>query len=572
MLTEISIKNLGVIESTTVELSPGLTVLTGETGAGKTMVVTGLRLIAGNRADASRVRSQAKKAEVEGIFSTEKMAQSLQSELASLVEDSGGSPDESGEFITTRTVSKSGRSRAYLGGRSVPAATLAKFTEPLLTIHGQNDQLRLLGADQQLEILDAFDPAINPLLNEYKETYSQWRKLAKDYRRRTESTRELAREADQLSFAINEINEVDPQTGEDEELTSSIRRMQDADALREAAVVALTAIDGTETMGQYSEEDPASTLIGRASDALQGSEDIALQQLGSELAEISSRLGSITAELGSYLADLSVDPAELDRMLTRQQDLRSLIRKYGADINDVLAYRDKAQQRLNGIDTSSEAIEELKKQLVAVEKELKAAAKKLSQKRRQASKELSSAVTSELRNLAMPKARIEVSVESVDPGPSGIDEVELRLAPNDGSEAKPLASAASGGELSRVMLAIEVIASRGVSGATFVFDEVDAGVGGRAAVEIGRRLARLAVDNQVLVVTHLPQVAAYADTHIHVAKDVGDESVTSGVSTLSDEQRIEELARMLAGLDDTDTGRAHAKELLQRARRERQDF
>lgn len=568
MLTEISIRNLGVIEHTQVELSPGLTVLTGETGAGKTMVVTGLRLLAGGRADASRVRSSAQKAEVEGIFNTDLMPETVQSHLAQLVDDSGGQADEPGEYITARTVSANGRSRAYLGGRSVPAATLSDFSEQLLTIHGQNDQLRLLGADQQREVLDNYVPAIAPLLTEYKEVYARWKRLAKDFKKRTESTRELAREVDQLTLAINEIAQIDPQADEDEELASAIRRMQDADALREAAATALTAIDGSESMGQYSEDEPASLLIGRASDALTSSEDSALKDLGSELTEISSRLGSITSELGSYLADLSVDPAELDHMLSRQQDLRILIRKYGASINDVLNYKEEAEKRLSSIDTSSESIEELKKQLVAAEADLKKAAIALSKARRQAAKSLGDAVTDELRNLAMPKARIEVAVSGADPGPFGIDVVELRLAPNEGSPAKPLASAASGGELSRVMLALEVIASGNISGATFVFDEVDAGVGGRAAVEIGRRLARLAVDNQVLVVTHLPQVAAYADTHIHVAKDVGDVTVTSGVSTLSDDQRVEELARMLAGLDDTETGRAHATELLQRARRE----
>ena len=572
MLADIAIENLGVIPSASAELAEGLTVLTGETGAGKTMVVTGLRLLAGGRADASRVRSGAKQAVVEGRFVTTALPTATAARVTELVDAAGGTADENGEFIASRTVSAAGRSRAHLGGRSVPAATLAEFSAPLLTIHGQNDQLRLLAPEQQLAALDRFDPAIAPLLETYREAWRTWRALAKDLRSRTESRRELAQEIDRLQFALDEIDAVEPEPGEDAELLLQIRRLQDVDTLREEASTALAAIDGPEAFGGFAEEDPASTLLGRAEAALSGSEDTELRELGERLAGITSQLGDIGAELGGFLSDLPADPSLLEESLQRQQQLKMLTRKYAPDIDGVLAWRDKARTRLSRIDISSEALDELKKQVAAAEKTMTAAAKKLSAARTKAAARLAEQVTEELQGLAMAKARLTVDVRRVEPGREGADEVELMLAPNAGTEPRPLASSASGGELSRVMLALEVILSAGTQGATLVFDEVDAGVGGRAAVEIGRRLARLAVHNQVIVVTHLPQVAAYADTHLHVAKNVGDESVTSGVLTLSPQERVEELARMLAGLDDTDTGRAHAAELLERAEEERRAF
>lgn len=572
MLADIAIENLGVIPSASAELAEGLTVLTGETGAGKTMVVTGLRLLAGGRADASRVRSGAKQAVVEGRFVTSALPAEVAAQVAELVESAGGAADENGEFIASRTVSAAGRSRAHLGGRSVPAATLAEFSAPLLTIHGQNDQLRLLAPEQQLMALDRHDERIAPLLGTYRQAWRAWRELARDLRQRTESRRELAQEIDRLQFALDEIDAVEPEPGEDAELLTQIRRLQDVDTLREEASTALAAIDGPEAFGGFSEEDPASTLLGRAEASLSGSEDDQLRELGERLASITSQLGDIAAELGGFLSDLPADPSLLEESLQRQQQLKMLTRKYAPDIDGVLAWRDKARKRLSRIDISSEALDELKKQVAAAEQTMQAAAKKLSAARRAAAEQLAEQVTAELQGLAMAKARLTVEVRAVDPGRDGADEVELMLAPNASTEPRPLASSASGGELSRVMLALEVILSAGTQGATLVFDEVDAGVSGRAAVEIGRRLARLATRNQVIVVTHLPQVAAYADTHLHVAKNVGDETVTSGVLTLSPQERVEELARMLAGLDDTDTGRAHAAELLERAEQERRAF
>lgn len=279
--------------------------------------------------------------------------------------------------------------------------------------------------------------------------------------------------------------------------------------------------------------------------------------MGERLSDITSQVSDIAAELGTYLESLPADPNLLEESLRRQQDLKQLTRKYAADIDGVLAWRDAAAEKLDSMDTSAEVLEELKAKVMEAEKQMVAKASALTKARKKAAKNLSMQVTEEIHGLAMPNSALNVEIREAKYSKTGADEVEFQL------NGKPLAGAASGGELSRVMLALEVVLADG-DGATMVFDEVDAGVGGRAAVEIGRRLARLATSNQVIVVTHLPQVAAYADSHLHVSK----EKFTSGVSDLSASERVEELARMLAGLDDTETGRAHAQELFDRAQAE----
>ena len=569
MLAEIAISNLGVISHASSELSPGLTVLTGETGAGKTMVVTGLRLLTGGRADASRVRTGADGAVVEGAFGTQGLPDEVREAVDAIAAGAGAEPDENGEYLVSRSVKASGRSSAHLGGRKVPAATLSELAGHLLTIHGQNDQLRLMAPEQQLAALDRFDPAIQAKLDAYREAYTAWRSAAKELKERTEKRLELAQEVDRLQFAIDEIDAVAPQAGEDEELVATINRLQDVDALREAAETALVAIDGADAVGGVGgEEEPASDLIGRAQAALEGASDQELRDLGARLGEVAGVLSEVSAELGSYTSGLPSDPEELERYLQRQQEIKGLTRKYAPDAAGVVAWRDKAGARLAKIDTSEGAVEKLKAKVAELERAMRKHAAALTKARTKAAGKLGEAVTEELHGLAMPKAQLSVNVTQAQYGRDGADAVEILLAPNSALEPKPLATSASGGELSRVMLALEVILSESSSGATLVFDEVDAGVGGRAAVEIGRRLARLARGNQVIVVTHLPQVAAYADTHLHVSKDIGDVAVTSGVAALQKDERIEELARMMAGMDDSDTGRAHAAELFERAQGE----
>lgn len=586
MLTEIRIDGLGVISTATAQFHEGLTVLTGETGAGKTMVVTSLHLLSGARADAGRVRLGANRAVVEGRFTLDDVNESARAEAERVLESAAAVADDDGTVIAIRTVGSDGRSRAHLGGRGVPASVLADFTAPMLTVHGQNDQLRLQRPEQQLHALDQFaDATVGPLLRDYIEHRHVWLNARTTLLERTARGREMAAEAERLTQSLAEIDAVAPEPGEDERLVAEIRRLSDLDSLREAAATAHEALAGP--ADNPGEGVGALDALGVARSRVEGAEDPALAALSPRLAEAIAVVVDLTTELSGYLSDLPSDPGALESMLSRQAELKSLTRKYAPDIDGVIAWADEARTRLDSLDVSEETLAALTAEVEAGAERVRVAAVKLSQARTAAAGDLAAAVTEELSGLAMGKARLEVEVRplpagaqdsapllidgaELHAGPAGVDEVEFRLAAHSGAQSLPLSKSASGGELSRVMLALEVVLAGAEHGATMVFDEVDAGVGGRAAVEIGRRLARLARTHQVIVVTHLAQVAAFADTHLVVNKsDDGEGAVNSGVRALTQDERIVELARMLAGLDDTETGRAHAWELLNTARAER---
>ncbi|CAM2730871.1 DNA repair protein RecN [Corynebacterium jeikeium] len=561
MLHELHIRNLGVIEEATAEFSTGLSVVTGETGAGKTMVVSSLRLLSGHRADASRVRNGADKASVEGIFSADSAA------VDELVEQVGGYVDD-GEVIASRTVNATGRSRAHLAGKTVAAGVLGEFAGHVITIHGQNDQLRLLDPVRQLGALDDY-AGLGEKVVTYQARRAEWLRLDKDLRRRMEARRDLALESETLQRAVEAIDEIDPQPGEDVGVKAQIKRLQAADEIRAGLQRAQAALDGMDGLSgdDFGDSEGASALVGQAANELANLTDTEaeggnLSDLADRLGEVSVLLADISSEIGQALLDVP-DPDELDGLLQRQTQLREL-RKYAVDVDGALAWRDQARERLESMDVSDEALQKLQDDVAAARDAAREVAEDLSSARVRASKKFSKAVTEEIRGLHM-SAEIRVDVrqpgeKAGELGPHGIDEVEFQLV--QGGNVNPLAGSASGGELSRVMLALEVVLAAGTKGGrTMVFDEVDAGVGGKAAVEIGRRLAKLAVDNQVIVVTHLPQVAAFGDAHVYVAKATSADSVTSSVRTLSEDERVEELSRMLAGLE-SETGRAHAEELM----------
>ncbi|WP_431956835.1 DNA repair protein RecN [Nocardia lijiangensis] len=586
MLTEIRIDSLGVISTATAQFHEGLTVLTGETGAGKTMVVTSLHLLSGAHADAGRVRLGAARAVVEGRFTVDDVNEAARTEVGQVLESAAAEADDDGSVIAIRTVGSDGRSRAHLGGRGVPASVLADFTAPLLTVHGQNDQLRLQRPEQQLNALDQFAAeTVGPLLRKYQVHRRSWLDARAELLERTARSRELALEADRLKHSLTEIDAIAPEPGEDARIVGEVRRLSDLDSLREAAATAHDALAGP----AHAPEDGSGALelLGAARSRLESADDPALSALVPRLGEAIAVVVDLTTELSGYLSDLPSDPGALDSLLTRQAELKSLTRKYAPDIDGVIAWADEARTRLDSLDVSEEALTKLAAEVDIAAERVRTAARKLTAARTKSAGKLAAAVSAELGGLAMGKARLEVEVRPVPAGAqdsapltvdgadlhagsSGVDEVEFRLSAHSGAQSLPLSKSASGGELSRVMLALEVVLASSDHGATMVFDEVDAGVGGRAAVEIGRRLARLARTHQVIVVTHLPQVAAFADTHLVVDKsDDGKGKVNSGVRALTKDERVIELARMLAGLDDTETGRAHAEELLETARAER---
>ncbi|MFK0236872.1 DNA repair protein RecN [Streptomyces vinaceus] len=567
------IRSLGVIDDAVVELSPGFTAVTGETGAGKTMVVTSLGLLLGGRADPALVRIGAKAAVVEGRIVLRPGAPA-----AVRAEEAGAELDD-GALLISRTVSAEGRSRAHVGGRSVPVGLLAELADDLVAVHGQTDQQGLLRPARQRQALDRYaGDAVAVPLEKYGAAYRRLRAVAVELDEITTRARERAQEADLLRFGLEEIAAVEPLAGEDAELAAEAERLGHAESLASAAQIAHAALAGDV-------EDPegvdANTLVAGAHRALDAvrSHDPALGALAERIGELGILLADVAGELAGYADDLDADPLRLAAVEERRAALTQLTRKYGESIDSVLEWAERGSARLLELDGDEERITELTAERDGLRAELSLLAQALTDARVEAATRFASAVTAEMASLAMPHARVTIDIRQVeDPegvevdgrpvayGPSGTDEVELLLAPHPGAQPRPIAKGASGGELSRVMLAVEVVFAGSDPVPTYLFDEVDAGVGGKAAVEVGRRLAKLAKSAQVVVVTHLPQVAAFADRQLLVEK-TNDGSVTrSGVKVLEGEDRVRELSRMLAGHEDSVSARAHAEELLAAAR------
>jgi DNA repair protein RecN (Recombination protein N) len=567
VLEELRLAGLGVIEDAVLELAPGFTVVTGETGAGKTMVVTALNLLLGGRGDVGLVRAGAARALVEGRVQPPAGG----AVLARAVE--AGAELDDGALLLSRTVSAEGRSRAHAGGRSVPLSLLQDLADDLVAVHGQSDQQRLLQPARQRAALDSFagDDVAIPL-RRYTDGYARLRVVLATLDEIRTRARERAQEADLLRHGIGEVDAVGPVSGEEVELDAEIGRLAHSDTLRRAAEGARGAL----TAAEVGDSD-ALSLVATARSALGAASghDRTLDDLADRLAEAGYLLADVAADLASYASSVDDDPARLDSVQERRSQLSALMRKYGEDTAAVLAWVAKARERLADLEGNDERLQSLEAERDDLLERLAADAAAVSDARRRAAERFESAVSEELAALAMPNARITVEVRQHDDpqgllvagrrvafGPAGVDEVELLLSAHSGAPARPLQRGASGGELSRVMLAVEVVFAGADPVPTFVFDEVDAGVGGKAAVEIGRRLATLARTAQVVVVTHLPQVAAFADRHLVVTK-TDDGSVTrSGVRTVDGEDRLRELSRMLAGLEDSALARGHAEELL----------
>ena len=577
MLEEVRITGLGVIDEAVLELSAGFNVVTGETGAGKTMVVSGLGLLFGGRADPSRVRPGADRAVVEGRLRVDPGGT-----VARQVNEAGGDLDDDGSaLILSRSVSSEGRSRATAGGRSVPVSLLTYLSDDLVAVHGQADQQQLLKPGRQRQALDRFaGPELAALLSAYQRAYHRHQQVSAELAELTTTARERAREAEDLRRGVTEIERAEPAEGEDLELVAEEERLANADALHAAATTAHEALAGDPSSGSYEAADVTSLLAAaRAALDAAAHHDTRLAALAGRVSEAAYLLADVAAELASYVESVEADPLRLGVVQDRRAELTRLIRAYGAGVPDgppagdlaaVLAWAKSAAARLAELDGDEDTITALAQQEAELAAAVADLAGQLTQARTATAARFAGQVTAELAALAMPHAQIVVAVTPAQSlGPHGADEVEIRLAAHPGATALPLNKGASGGELSRIMLAIEVVFAGADPVPTFVFDEVDAGVGGRAAVEIGRRLARLARMAQVIVVTHLPQVAAFADTHLVVEKASDGSVVHSGISKLGEDGRVRELSRMLAGLEDSEYGRAHAGELLAAAAAER---
>jgi DNA repair protein RecN (Recombination protein N) len=556
MITELRIADLGVIQDATIGLHPGLTVVTGETGAGKTMIVSGLGLLLGGRADPRSVRRGSERARVEGRFRIENP------ELLQRVSEAGGEMDDD-ELILARHVTAGGRSRAYLGGAQVPASACAELTAELVTIYGQAEQERLTEADRQRQLLDRFAGAavLEPLAR-YCGLWSEERAARIELAELHAEAQSRAREIDLLTFGLEEIERIGPGPTEDVALAAEAARLQSADDLRESAQSAVHALAGPDD-----EAGGALALLYAARKTFESavSRDAEAAQLGDRLAEASYQVTDLTADLVRYLDALDSQPGRLEQIAERRAQLSTLTRKYGSTCDEVLQWAADSAVRLTQLGQSDERIAILTERLEQLMTELTSLAAQISAARREAAARFSELVRGELAALAMPHAQLSFELASADLGPWGADRVDLVFAANPGSELRSLGRVASGGELSRVRLALEVVLAADREAITLVFDEIDAGVGGKVAVEVGRRLARLSQHTQVVVVTHLAQVAAFADRHYVVVKADDGQVTTSGVVAVADEDRAVELARMMAGLDTTESAVAHASELVELA-------
>ena len=562
------IQGLGVIDDAVLELSPGLTVVTGETGAGKTMVVQGLALLFGGRADAGRVRPGAARAVVEG-----RLVLPVDHPAVDRALDAGGALDD-GAVLLSRSVGADGRSRAHLGGRSVPVAVLAELADTVLAVHGQSDQQRLLQPTRQRDALDRYaGPVVLDRREAFRAGWARWRDVRATLLELRSAAAERLRTVELLRLGLAEVEAVAPQPGEGVALAAEIERLANADDLRTAAATAQAALTGDETGGAVD----ALQLLTAARRCLEGASghDPALGALAVRVAEAAFLAGDVAGDLASYIAGVEADPRRLSSAQDRLAALTTLVRRHGAgDVEGVLVWAQTASRRLLDLDGADDRIAALDAEDRRLAAELGALAAELTGARQEASIRFGAGVSIELAALAMPHAVVTAAVvqrEAPDgllvggrrlaAGPHGVDDVELLLEPHPGAPARPLHRGASGGELSRVMLAVEVVFAGSDPVPVMVFDEVDAGVGGKAAVEVGRRLARLARSHQVVVVTHLPQVAAFADRHLLVVKSDDGSVTSSGVVTLDDAARVAELSRMLAGLD-SGLARGHAEELL----------
>ncbi|MGX5680618.1 DNA repair protein RecN [Schumannella luteola] len=561
MIEEISIRDLGVIGDARLPLGPGFTALTGETGAGKTMVVTALGLLLGERADSGVIRAGSPQSFVEGRWIVPE-----DGPVADRVRDAGGDLD-GGELILGRSVSAEGRSRAFVGGRGAPVGVLNEIGQQLVVVHGQSDQIRLKSATAQREALDRFGgPALAGVLTQYSAAFGRWQSNRGELDVLIAERDRRASEAEELRLAIEEIEQLAPQRGEDEQLAERADRLTNLEDLRFAAAAAHELISSDSP-------DDAQDALGLIASARRqldrvAAHDPALAPIAESLAAASFGLSEAATQLAGYLGSLDADGArELEIVQERRAQLSGLVRKYGPTLDDAIDFLDTGSARLLELDNDSTRIEGLQVQVEADRAEVVALAGQLSELRVAAAEELGRRVTQELAALAMSNATLTITVEDrPEYSTSGKDQVSFLLQPHSGAEPRPLGRGASGGELSRVMLAIEVVVADTDPVPTFIFDEVDAGVGGASAIEVGRRLARLSRSAQVIVVTHLAQVAAFATNHLRVSKDSDGAVTASSVEQLEGDSRVAEMARLLSGLPDSESGLAHARELLDLAR------
>lgn len=569
MISSLRIENLGVISVADIDLGAGLTVVTGETGAGKTMFVTALDMLTGARAEPRVVRAGAEKAIVEGIFDLSDQPAEAREQLTDRIDEAGGEADE--EAILTRSIPADGRARATAGGRTVPLAVLKDVGDALVSMHGQSEQITLRSAAKQRALLDRYGgTALADALTSYQQAFKRWQDLEAEAARLRETASERAARIAYLTESLETIDAVRPVEGEDEELKALAARLGAAEDLKQAVGTAHDALAGSDWQETHNALDAVEQAISEVTRAART--DASLETHVEALTDVRIRLTDTATELSAYVASFTdLEGQSLEDTEARRAALGSLS-AFGADVTEVLAFETQAGAELLELQNAESSSAGMDDAVAAAAEAVAETGARLRELREQAAEEFATAVSAELSALSMPRAKIVFDITEVAPHSLGTDSVAMLFSAHDAAAPGEIGKLASGGELSRVMLAIEVVKAAKDTFPTFVFDEVDAGVGGKAAIEIGRRLARLAAHSQVIVVTHLAQVAAWADTHITVVKDDQSGEAVSGVTALDRAGREEELARMLGGMADSGSARAHAIELMDTAAEAKAQF
>jgi DNA repair protein RecN (Recombination protein N) len=551
MLEQLRIKNLGVIRDAVLDFSPGFTVLTGETGAGKTMVFRSLGLLFGGKSDASLISTGAEQASVEADLIVNG---SITDQLTEL-----GAELDGQMVILSRQVNAGGRSRAFAGGVSVPAGTISELGEELIAVHGQSDQIRLTKGDQQRLLLDRFaGKPVADALNTYRILWDKRKELKARIELMSSDTATRAAELDRLTRITEQVKLLKPNPQEDVELAQEADRLAHSESLFRAADGAVAGLTGGEAGGES-----VAGILANARKLVEHESalDPKLADYAKRLRELEVLVTDLAGDLGAYAAAIDASPERLAFVEDRRAALKALAREFGT-VDDLLAWVKTNEPRMAELSGGDEVIAQLNTELAAINTDIKSAAGALTKARTKAANEFAKQVSSELEGLAMSGAKVEFVIQEAKLGPYGGDEITLGLSSRPGAPLIAVSKGASGGELSRIMLAVEVVLAKADPIETFVFDEVDAGVGGAAAVEVGKRLAQLAKTSQVIVVTHLPQVAAFADKHLLISRVEGDEFHKSAVTEVSQDARATELSRMLAGLSDSEAGTKLAEELL----------
>ena len=551
MLEQLRIKNLGVIRDAVLDFSPGFTVLTGETGAGKTMVFRSLGLLFGGKSDASLISTGAEQASVEADVIINDQITSRLTEL--------GAELDGQMVILSRQVNAGGRSRAFAGGVSVPAGTISELGEELIAVHGQSDQIRLTKGDQQRLLLDRFaGKPVSDALSSYRTLWEKRKELKARIDLLSSDSATRAAELDRLTRILEQVKLLKPNPQEDVELANEADRLAHSESLFRAADGAVASLTGADAGG-----DSVAGLLAAARKLVEHESalDPKLADYAKRLRELEVLVTDLAGDLGAYASAIDASPERLAFVEDRRAALKALSREFGT-VDDLLAWVSVNEPRMAELSGGEEVIAQLTNELAAINTEIKSAAGNLTKARTKAANEFAKQVSSELEGLAMSGAKVEFVIAEAKLGPYGGDEITLGLSSRPGAPLISVSKGASGGELSRIMLAVEVVLAKADPIETFVFDEVDAGVGGAAAVEVGKRLAQLAKTSQVIVVTHLPQVAAFADKHLLISRVDGDQFHKSAVTEVSQDARATELSRMLAGLSDSEAGTKLAEELL----------